>query len=31
MLNGEIARTSDELKEAKANEEKQYEDMKAPY
>lgn len=28
MLNGEIARTSDELDVAKANEEKQYEDMK---
>lgn len=28
MLNGEIARTSDELDAAKANEEKQYEDMK---
>ena len=29
MLNGEIARTSDELDEAMANEERQYEDMKA--
>ena len=29
MLNGEIARTSDELDEAMANEEQQYEDMKA--
>lgn len=29
MLNGEIARTNDELKEAQANEEKQYKDMKA--
>ncbi len=29
ILNGEIARTSDELAEAEANEEQQYEDMKA--